>query len=342
MFGPDDTTDFHDDDNEDLSQADRGDTVDAGGEDGEKQPRDEKGKFKSKDSGKEAESEEEESEEEESEEESGEEESEEEESEEEESEEEESEEEESDDAKDDKNLAIRLNKMREQRDRERAAREALERQIAEASGGKSKEEKTEVDPIADLNAELDTLYEKVEEARADGDTKTAAQLQRKIDATNREIVKIEAEQIASKTTSQATEDAKYDALLDVIENEIDLINPKHDDFDPKAVKALEFHVEAYEKMGLKPSQALSNAAKLLFGYGSKKAAKQADDNVVVPLKKKVDVKKAIDNKKKQPPDMADKGVNKGDDTEIDVEKLDDEEMDKLPASKLRQMRGDFG
>lgn len=267
--------------------------------------------------------------------------------------EDEDEDEEGEDAKK-QNLPIRLNKAKEQRDRaredaarERAERERLQRELDKLrdDGKKDKE-----DPVAKLNAELDSLYEKVEEARADGDTKGAAQLQRQIDAKNREIVKLEAEHIASETSSKAAEDARYDALLERLEGDIDALNPQHDDFDPKAVKALEFYTEAHEKMGMAASKALMQAARVVFGYGTDKKDNAKDDakgddkddkkdDKVVQMRKKTDAKKAADTQRKQPPDLANRGVNK-DDTKIDVGGLSDEEWDNLPESKRAQMRGD--
>lgn len=240
--------------------------------------------------------------------------------------------------KDDKNLALRLEKMRTQRD---AAREEAAAARAAAEKGAGGKPAPKPDPTAEIEAKLDGLYEQVEEARLDGDVKLAASLQRQIDAANRDMVKLEAERIAAKTTTAASENARYNALLDAVEADVSQLDAKSDDFDPTAVKALEFHVEAYEKMGMAADKALQHAAAVLFGFGAKKPAPAGDDKVV-PLKKKPDVKKAVDAMKRQPADMSKRGVAAGDDTEVDVDRLDDEEMDKIPLSKLRQMRGDNG
>jgi hypothetical protein len=176
---------------------------------------------------------------------------------------------EDEDEGDKQNAFLRLNKMKAQRDTERAekSRLAAEKAALEAELAKLKAKpESEVDPIAEINATLDGLYEKVEEARADGNVKEAARLQREIDKANREIAKKEAEQVASTTTTQAQLNARYDAMLDVCEASIDLINPSHDDFDQKAVASLNWHVDAFEKAGLDGPAALRRATVLLFGF----------------------------------------------------------------------------
>lgn len=330
------------DDEEDLSALDRGDAVEDDGAEGEdaSRARDDKGRFAKKPDEKKADekkSDEKKAEDEESGDEEGEEDEESEDDEDEESEDNED----TDKGKKGKvdNAAIRINKLKAQRDQERQAREALEARLAALEQASKKDATPPKDPIAEINAQLDDLYVQVEEARADNNLKQAAALQRQIDAANREIVKLEATQIASATTSEAQENARYDAMLDRFESEIDLINPQSDGFDRNAVKALEFHVQAYEKMGMKPTKALQTAVGLLFPNVEKPVEdKKVEDK---PAKKKVDVQKAIDTQKKQPPDTSDRGTNR-DDSSVKPSALSEDEWEKLPESKKAQLRGDFG
>lgn len=308
------------DNDEDLENEDRGDEVldeqeeqeEESEEEGE-QPRDAKGKFAKKKDG-----------------------------EEEEAEEEEEEEEEEGKAE---NLPIRLNKMRDQRDRERQAREAAERRAAELEAqlrGTGKKDPPE-DPVAKINEELDSLYEKVEEARADGDTKVAAQLQRKIDGLNRSLIDHATDKKTAKVATASVEETKFLALLDRVEESVPELDPSSDDYDPAAVKDVEFHIVAYERAGLTPTQALEKAVKMLHGVdvsGRRAAAKETPaEEKKDPPKKKPDPKKAVEHGKKQPPDSSKSGVNK-DDTTIDVAGLSDEEFDKLPESLKAKYRGD--
>jgi hypothetical protein len=240
------------------------------------------------------------------------------------------------------NLPIRLNKARQQRDAARTEAAQLRARV-EALEKASKKDEIE-DPADAINAKLDGLYEQVEEARADGDAKAAAKLQREIDGLNRQLTTLEAEKVATRTSTVMTENERYNALLDTLEADIDVLNPNHDDFDPQAVKSLEWYTAAHEKMGMSADKALRQAARVVFGYGGakpdvKKAADKKDDKKAPD--KKPDAKKAADTNKRQPPDLSDRGVNK-DDQEIDPDKLDDAEWDKLPESKKAQLRGDNG
>lgn len=239
------------------------------------------------------------------------------------------------------NAAVRLDRMREQRDRERVAREDAERRLA-ALENASKPAEPAVDPLKVLDGEIDSLYEQVEEARLDGDAKMAAQLQRQLDTKKEERIEFKTERVVSRSTVEASENARYDSLLDQLESEISVINPRHDDFDPEAVKALEFYVAAHEKMGMSATRALIAARNVVFG-----AARAPVQDDAPPAKagkppvKKTDLDKVADTQRRQPPDVANKGSDK-DDITIDPDKLSDEEWDKLPKSKRAAMRGDHG
>lgn len=250
-----------------------------------------------------------------------------------------------DDKDDDKgddipNAAVRLDRMREQRDRERAEKLALAARIEALEKGAKPPEKQPTQEEK-INAELEELYEKVEMLRADGEHKEAAKLQRQIDTKNRELVILEAKHISNETTTEAAENAKYDALLDQFEAEIPQLNPKHEDFDPKAVKALEFYVEAHEKMGMPASRALQMARNVVFGAAKapeKKDDKKPDDK---KPEKKTDLDKVADTQRRQPPDPSNKGTDK-DDVTLDPDKMSDEEWAAVPKAKRAAMRGDNG
>ena len=239
------------------------------------------------------------------------------------------------------NAAVRLDRMREQRDRERAAREDAERRLA-ALEMASKPAEPAVDPLKVLDGEIDSLYEQVEEARLDGDAKLAAQLQRQLDTKKEERIEFKTERVVSRSTVEASENARYDSLLDQLESEISVINPRHDDFDPEAVKALEFYVAAHEKMGMSATRALIAARNVVFGAARAPAQAAAPPATAgKPPVKKTDLGKVADTQRRQPPDVANKGSDK-DDITIDPDKLSDEEWDKLPKSKRAAMRGDHG
>jgi hypothetical protein len=254
-----------------------------------------------------------------------------------------------DEDKDDQNFPIRLNKAREQRDNERARADAAEARAAEAEAKLAatmpKPEAKQESPIDKINKELDALYVEVEELRQDGKVADAAKVQRQIDTHNREIARIEAAQVAGAATTAAQINARYDAMLDVIEANIPALDPQHEDYSKAAVKKLDFHVQAYEKMGMRPDEALKEAIGLLHADHaglfdkSKKAAPAAKEDTKPVEQRKPNAAKAVDTSNRQPPDGAGKGVNK-DTTKINPGALSDEEFNALPASKLAEMRGD--
>lgn len=259
-----------------------------------------------------------------------------------------------DDAGKGKNLGIRLNKMKDQRDTERRAREDAERRAAELQARLDKiaapgeKPAPKVDPVEALNTELDGLYEQVEAARADGDVKEAAKLQRQIDSKNREISRIEAEQVATRASAEVNENQRFDMMLAEIEKAHPVLDKDSDDFDPKAVKAVEYYINAHEKMGHSATKALRLAIKDVFGDApaAKKdepAGKKDDKQGIgkkTDDKKKTDVGKNAKTADRLPPDLSNRGTNKDQDIEMDVDKLSDEEWDALPESKKAALRGD--
>ena len=251
-----------------------------------------------------------------------------------------------DDVDDKQNFPIRLNKLKQQRDSERAAREALEEELRAIKTGKNvASEFEQADPIDEINASLEAMYEQVEEARADGDTKLAAKLQRDIDAKNREISRLESERVAGKVTAETRVNVQYDSMIESLERGIPALDPAHEEYQPELVQELEFQVAAYEKAGLTATAALRRAVTLLFRvdpWAPRTAAAKAEEPAPAAKKpddKKPDIKKAIDTSKKQPPDASDRGVNV-EDKKIDPRKLSDEDFDKLPEATKRRLRGD--
>lgn len=249
-----------------------------------------------------------------------------------------------DDSDEDKkqNFAIRLNKALSQRDANAARIAALEAKLAAASEPADKPA-AKVDPTAEINAQLEELYVKVEEARADGDVVTAAATQRKLDALNRDLIKRESVAASQKMTAQMQADAQHDAMVDILEERYPQLSKASETFDADLVSELNFQVTAYERMGMSAPAALRKAVKIMLREDpfapADKAAKVEEAKPAVPAKKTPDIKQAIDLNKRQPPDASNAGVNK-DDQKINVMTLSEEEFEKLPESKKRQLRGD--
>ncbi|MBT9153400.1 MAG: hypothetical protein DDT39_00057 [Firmicutes bacterium] len=253
--------------------------------------------------------------------------------------------------KDDKNYAIRLAKAKAQRDTAREQAEALAARLKAVEDKLAAQEgpKTEprVDPRVALEEQAEGLYEKVEAARADGDVKQAATLQRELDKVNRDISRYEAAAIAGRTTARLTESQQYNAMLDVAEAAVDELNPASPQFEPDAVQQLTELVEMYEARGLRGPAALAKAAKAMYRIDLANPPKaalapnapSAAKPDVKTASRKPNMAKAIEAAGRQPPDTSGRGVNH-DPGAVDVRSLSEDDFNKLPESKKRQLRGD--
>ena len=96
------------------------------------------------------------------------------------------------------------------------------------------------------------------------------------------------------------------------------------------------------KNGIKAKQNIQKAVKLVMGetVDARRERLAAPAAPAAPAAKLRDLNKAVDAANRQPPNMSERGVNK-DDTKINISQLSDEEFDKLPLSKQRELRGDF-
>jgi hypothetical protein len=200
------------------------------------------------------------------------------------------------------------------------------------------------DPIAQLGSQLDELYDQVESLRLEGETKEAAKVQRQIDGINQEILLEKSRRIAAQTNSVTKVAEQYNNYLDALESAFPELVKGTDAFDPAKVEDINVTAGAYEKAGMHPLDAIKKATKLVLGQTLEdriaSANKPAPAAPAAPATKPRDLNKAVDAANRQPPDMTTAGVNR-DDTKIDVSRLSDEEFDKLPLSKQRELRGDF-
>jgi type II secretory pathway component PulJ len=250
--------------------------------------------------------------------------------------------------KDDKNYAIRLAKAKSQRDQARAEKAELAARLAAIEAKLSQavepqQETTRADPRVELESQADGLYEKIEAARADGDVKQAATLQRELDKVNRQIGRLEAAAIASNTTGRMTENQTYNVLLDKVELAVPALNPASAEFDREAAAELQDTIDAFERAGLRPTDALRKAIKVAFRVDLDAPIKAAEPKAAPaekPAPRKPNVGKAVDAASRQPPDASSRGVNR-DEGNVRASELDEKTLAALPASKIAELRGDF-
>lgn len=198
------------------------------------------------------------------------------------------------------------------------------------------------DPAAAFDAKLNELYERVEDLRLEGETKEAAKVQREIDAMNNQRLLEQSRQLAKEATSGAELAKQYNSYLDSVEATFPELTKGSDVFDAEKVADVNVTAEAYEKAGMNPLAAIQKAVKLVMGetVEARRERLAAPAAPAAPAAKPRDLNKAVDAANRQPPNMSERGVNK-DDTKINISQLSDEEFDKLPLSKQRELRGDF-
>lgn len=205
--------------------------------------------------------------------------------------------------------------------------------------------------IKEIDTKLADLYEKVEEARAEGKTKEAAAMQRQIATFERQIGSIEGAATARAEALLASENREYDAMLRTLAESDERYDADSEEFDQTVVRRTEFYVDSFIKGGMTPTQALREATMAMTGKDLFSTGKRAqripkvaekEPEKVEPKKvepKKTDVEKNVKRAKQQPPDTSDKVGPEGD-GKLDVYGMSDEDFAKLPEAKKRQLRGD--
>lgn len=215
----------------------------------------------------------------------------------------------------------------------RAAELESELQKLRDDGGQSKAFKA-------FTEKVDKLYEDVEVARAEGDYKKAATIQRELDQMRDGANRASVEYLTKQQAAQAQDLAAYEAVVDQVELLVPELNPEADEFDPDVLADVSATRDGYEAHGMKPAAALKKAMKLVLGRDVFTQAKDLRTKEAPIEKKKTDVKKNIEAAKKQPPDTDDSAPSEKTKT-MDVSKLSDDEFDKLPEAVRRRLRGDF-
>ncbi len=143
----------------------------------------------------------------------------------------------------------------------------------------------------------------------------------------------------------------YNALV----AELEAIDPRFDEeseeYDESLVERVDDLTQGFEARGMPPADALRKALRYILGKDPFKESRRlardlrrrAEEEEEARKKRlpprKTDVKRNLDAKRKQPPDEPD--ARKEQPSRIDPRRLSDEDFDKLPKSKLRELRGDF-
>lgn len=264
---------------------------------------------------------------------------------------------------------VRIPKSRfdEQVAKERQRAEEAERRLAAVEARLNSlqpktEEVAKPDPVATqvetLEAKIEELQDKRDGFLVDGNTEKAAEarkgiraLERELRALERDGLRAEAEQIASRKLETQTEEQRIETVVSNLEGEFPVLRQGADEFDGRMVNLVMAEAERLAKEDkLSPHEALAKAGKdIMELFGHKSAAKAKDEPKSEPNpgeKRKAEaLAKAIEVAKKQPQSIKEVGMDSdksGKDTvNLDPNKLDDKEFASLTRDELAKMRGDF-
>lgn len=256
----------------------------------------------------------------------------------------EEEEEEEDDKKNDNRVPLsRMMKAKAKADQALARVRELEEQLKTATAKQSVDARKDFDEAVER---IDTLYEEIEKARAAGEYKDAARLQKELDGLRSQMTRQETLMLSRRTALAEQQLSLYNSTLQQLEVAFPQLSEDHDDFDEELVADLDEMIRGLEKLGVPLSQALQKASRRILRYDPfargdaayldgppKKAGEEKK-----PEKRKTDVKKNAEASNRQAPDPKDSSADIQ--TKIDPKKISTTEYAALPEEVRRRMRGD--
>jgi hypothetical protein len=239
--------------------------------------------------------------------------------------------------------------------RERQQREALEAQLRQFQGGKKVAETNE--GIAKLETKLSGLDAEYAKAVADGDTKKAATLMQDIRRLDREISETRTEFRIEAARTQAVELARYETVVERIEEAYPQLDPESDQYDKALDQDVADLMETYQRRGLPPAKALQQAVERLVKPSTtqQEAAttvtpRVSDEDTAAAAeklskeRKEGAVKATTDAARRTPPNTDKVGQNSdkmgGGLNPRDVINLPYDEFVKLDEKELAKLRGD--
>lgn len=238
-------------------------------------------------------------------------------------------------------------RMKEAVEKERKVREATEKRAQEAED-KLKESQRGVD-VDKLNTEIDDLEEAIDKATADNKPEEKKALRKQLRDKMQTLARAEAVALSAQATAMAVERVRYDSLVERLEVSHPQMNPDSDDYDEESVAEVVELKEAYEAKGLSSTEALKKAVKYVYKAEAKKEAakeeetEETDETEEVQERREKAVRRAEQIKAKQPAqaDKAGKASDKvGGGIAKNIQKLSDDEFDKLDPKEVARLRGD--
>ena len=232
--------------------------------------------------------------------------------------------------------------------KERSQREALERQLAQYQNGQrvaqTNEQLTKMeDSILGMEKEYNRLL-------AEGEIDKATELMSQIRRAERSISDAKAEYREQVIESRAREAARYDIVLERIEESYPELNEDSPDYDADMVQDVLDLKRVYQGRGMTPTKALQEAVKKLLGQEGRdqktatEVAPRVSDKDIAAERKRLAVGKTADAVRRTPPNAKDIGMDSdkagGGLSPKDVMSMSQEEFAKLTEDQLSRLRGD--
>lgn len=232
--------------------------------------------------------------------------------------------------------------------KERSYREVLERQLAQYQNGQrvaqTNEQLTKMeDSILGMEKEYNRLL-------AEGEIGKATELMSQIRRAERSIGDAKAEYREQVIESRAREAARYDIVLERIEESYPELNEDSPDYDSDMVQDVLDLKRVYQGRGMTPTKALQEAVKKLLGQEGREqktateVAPRVSDKDVATERKRLAVGKTADAVRRTPPNAKDIGMDSdkagGGLSPKDVMSMSQEEFAKLTEDQLSRLRGD--
>lgn len=219
------------------------------------------------------------------------------------------------------------------------ANTAEERNAELETENASLRESSKKDPDApDIDTQLSDLDRKIEEARADNNIDQVVALGKEQRTLEREHTQEVATTTSTAAGKAAREQIQLDTVVDDLEEQYDILNEDHEDFDQAVIgEILDIQQGLVLTGKYSPAQAMRKASKLVLP--------ETVTTSGTPDPKVTNIKKNLKTAEKIPPDTTDKGENsdKGGDIEdaSAVNEMTMEEFDAIPESTLKRLRGDL-
>lgn len=246
--------------------------------------------------------------------------------------------------KSDKRKQITIPKWRadEMIKKERARAQAAEDARARAEDELAKQRKGADDQITVLNAQIDKLDEEYETLLADGKTKEAVVVRKKLRATQDELIDVKTERKLLTSSASTKSEIEYTLMLNEIEELFPQLDPKEDDFDQDLAQDMADFVRGKVSQGQSPAAALRRAISRFIGEDATAQADEAREERTREARRR-----AAEAAKRQPASLRDVGEDhdkKGmsrDGKAKTIIQMSQDEFAKVSEEELAKLRGDI-